>query len=147
MNSYVIGSDILGAHIGAATPVYQDKETVKRVQQAILDSPQAKTDSILQLGKADGVIGPKTLAAVTRFNAEYRKAPQDSGNITDGLLTALLVSPAAPPDAFTVNGGKMTAASGSFVDWVRHTPKWRLGVGAAGGLSILTGFVLLAVRR
>ena len=103
---------------GAAPSVgakYTDKDTVIRVQKALYVDP-------------DGIIGPKTRAAVKAFN-EKRGAPQDGENITDGLLAALAARDAEAA-SWPVFGPSMpevpaasTPSSPSYVSTVTAAPR------------------------
>jgi hypothetical protein len=73
------------------TAVYTDPGTVK-VVQAELANPWRATPDL----KADGVIGPKTEAALRYFNAS-RDASQDGPYITDGVLAAMHVRAVGSP--------------------------------------------------
>ena len=88
MKRYILGADTL--------KVFTDAGTVKYTQQALAALPAAKIDPVFQI-KADGIIGPKTQAAVYKFNVQYRGEPGDGSNITEGTLTALKLSPLAAP--------------------------------------------------
>lgn len=130
--------EVLGDFGTGAAPsvgaVYTDKATVQRVQKALYLEP-------------DGVIGPKTRAAVKAFNTQ-RGAPQDGENITDGLLAALAGREAeaaawpvfGPPAQAAPSAAVPTTPSApSYVSTVTAAPKAKAPVSAAavaaGGLG------------
>ena len=105
-DNYLIGTDILGesfdilgatAYSGSGTSasggnVYTDKATVEIVQRE-LSRPSSQVSWKTTPGlKVDGVIGPKTKAALLEFNSS-RGVPQDGDRITDGVLHALGLPP------------------------------------------------------
>lgn len=134
--------------------VYTDKPTVQRVQKALYLDP-------------DGVIGPKTRAAVKAFN-EKRGAPQDGENITDGLLAAIAARDAeaaawpvfgppapeasraenpVPSSAGVVRPTKVPAAAAAGGGLLQGIPTWQLVLGALGVAAIGTGAFLLARKK
>lgn len=94
--------DVLGAEgtivLGV---VHIDAATVALVQGALGALPAASSDPVFGVFKdkkeIDGRIGPKTRAAVGKFNKQYRGAPEDGESITDGTLAALKLNVVIPP--------------------------------------------------
>lgn len=112
--------EVLGDFGTGAAPsvgaVYTDKPTVQRVQKALYLDP-------------DGIIGPKTRAAVKDFNTK-RGAPQDGENITDGLLAALAARDAEAA-AWPVFGPPMPEAPAAAVPATPSSPMYVSTVTAA----------------
>lgn len=130
--------------------VYTDSATVKRVQKALNLT-------------ADGIIGPKTKAAVKAFNVQ-RGQPGDGENITDGVLAAVsgleyLASqpkPSAAPmmSSFSPSGALIAPGQPSYspeapsafslimtenVQYINQ-PLWKVLVGIVGVTAIGIGF-------
>jgi peptidoglycan hydrolase-like protein with peptidoglycan-binding domain len=147
---------------GAAPSVgatYADKATVQRVQKALHLDP-------------DGILGPKTRAAVKAFN-EQRGAPQDGENITDGLLAALaardaeaaawpvfgplaeaaLSTAGAPSAPSYVSTGttaaktKVPVAAAVAAGGLGDLPWWQIALAALGVGAIGTGAYLLMRKK
>ena len=59
---------------------YTDKDTVKKVQQAL-------NDAGYECGTPDGIAGKKTAAAITQYQTE--KGLEATGTIDDALLEAI----------------------------------------------------------
>lgn len=77
----------------AFAATYTDKETVKKVQQAL-------NDAGYNCGTPDGVAGKKTAAAITQYQTD--KGLEASGEIDDALLESMGIAvekPEAPTEA------------------------------------------------
>lgn len=145
---YSIGRDVLAG----VSLVYTDAATVKRVQAA--------------LGlKADGILGPKTKAAVVKANGDLLSISSDA--ITDDLIKALKIDTSAPAPKEEMprpKGGATgstalvpaAGAGGSTWDMIKEKisapvpgidlPVWQVALGALGAVAAGVG-VFVVVRR
>lgn len=135
---YLLGCDLLGAETASA--IYTDSKTITDVQKAIAALPQTKAgDTMLPdyLVKqahgdalfiafaseiADGKIGPKTRAVLSRFNSSYRGEPNDGSNITDGTLASLKIKPSAAPGGLNLSPEVVTVPRPSVASNTPSTP-------------------------
>lgn len=98
---YKRGLTVLGGPVTVLGASYTDKGTVVAVQFALLSLPAADTDPDFKALRAAlatqadgyGAYGPKTKAAVAKFNKLYGGDPTGGSSITDGTLAALHISP------------------------------------------------------
>ena len=99
---------LVGHLVGA--DAITDKATVKSVQAQLQLIAKNSGNKALDPGVADGVIGPKTKAALTAFNITYGW-PSDGASLTKGTLEAL-----ARPDVVRLTQGDTPVTSVIFTD-------------------------------
>lgn len=138
-NLFVLGATCLGAD------VFVDSDTVKIAQQALND--QAGAGLVV-----DGKIGPKTRAAVKKFNAAHGASGED---VIQATLDALKVNPLAAPvakggtqhvaaQAVAAAAASVTPAAegGELLIFAGKSPAQKIGIIAAiaaGGLALVIG--------
>jgi peptidoglycan hydrolase-like protein with peptidoglycan-binding domain len=87
---------VLSTLTTAFAATYTDKDTVKKVQQAL-------NDAGYNCGTPDGVAGKKTAAAITQYQTD--KGLEATGTIDDALLEAMGLAEAEPVQPTTDQEG------------------------------------------
>lgn len=149
------------AAIGAAqeTWIFTDRDTIREVQKTLATLPAAESDPVFQI-TADGVMGPKTEAALYKFNKQYRGEPGDGSLITEGTLAALKINPLGVPTRMptitapstsptlpalparsSASESQTPAPSGL---QIFGRPAWQVALGGVGALALGGAVYLLA---
>lgn len=146
VSSYIVGSDIVGEVVIPKVQTYTDDATVRQVQAALLARGYDP-------GKVDGVMGPKTAAAIRRMQIDADLIP--TGEIDYGVIMALKGTIRLPSgsssSSLSLSTSPMlspatTRPQTTSLDLL-HRPVWQLALGGVGVASIAIGLIALMVRR
>lgn len=95
----------------AFATTYTDKDTVKKVQQAL-------NDASYDCGTPDGIAGKKTAAAITQYQSA--KGIEVTGQIDDALLEALGIAVEAPEQPAEESEQADPASSGEEIQFISY---------------------------